>query len=92
MSDSSLKRRATHQVQIDHITVGSDAPVVEIRARAAALGGHATLFRARDKAVASSGLGVFTPLKAPLDRIHQELKQAFDPDGVFNPGRLYPGL
>ena len=28
MSDSSLKRRTTHQVQIDHITVGSDAPVV----------------------------------------------------------------
>ena len=28
MSDSSLKRRATHQVQIDHITVGSEAPVV----------------------------------------------------------------
>jgi glycolate oxidase FAD binding subunit len=63
-----------------------------VRQIAAASGGHATLFRARDKAVASSGLGVFTPLKAPLDRIHQELKQAFDPDGVFNPGRLYPGL
>ncbi|MCK7493365.1 MAG: hypothetical protein MZW92_19680 [Comamonadaceae bacterium] len=28
---------------------------------------------------------------APLARIHRELKRAFDPDGVFNPGRLYPG-
>ena len=36
--------------------------------------------------------GVFAPLKSPLDRIHRELKRAFDPDGVFNPGRLYPGL
>ncbi len=26
--DTGLKRRETHQVQIDHITVGSDAPVV----------------------------------------------------------------
>ncbi len=67
-------------------------PAARVRQIATSLGGHATLFRARDKAVASSGLGVFAPLKAPLDRIHQELKQAFDPDGVFNPGRLYPGL
>jgi glycolate oxidase FAD binding subunit len=35
---------------------------------------------------------VFAPLKSPLDRIHRELKKAFDPAGVFNPGRLYPGL
>jgi glycolate oxidase FAD binding subunit len=63
-----------------------------VRQIAHQFGGHATLFRARDKAAAASGLGVFSPLKPPLDRIHQELKQAFDPDGVFNPGRLYPGL
>ena len=29
---------------------------------------------------------------APLDRIHRELKAAFDPDRVFNRGRLYPEL
>ena len=34
---------------------------------------------------------MFAPLAAPLDRIHRELKQAFDPAGVFNRGRLYPG-
>ena len=28
--------------------------------------------------------------EAPLDRIHRELKKAFDPSGVFNPGRMYP--
>ena len=27
---------------------------------------------------------------APLARIQRQLKAAFDPDGVFNPGRLYP--
>ena len=32
------------------------------------------------------------PLGEPLARIHRELKKSFDPSGVFNPGRLYPGL
>lgn len=58
-----------------------------VRDAAARAGGHATLFRTRDKSA-----GVFAPLKAPLDRIHRELKKAFDPSGVFNAGRLYPGL
>ena len=49
------------------------------------LAGHATLFRAADKSA-----GVFTPLAAPLDRIHRELKQQFDPAGIFNRGRMYP--
>ena len=31
-------------------------------------------------------------LLLPRDRIHRELKRAFDPDGGFNPGRLSPGL
>jgi glycolate oxidase FAD binding subunit len=31
---------------------------------------------------------VFSPLKAPLDRIHRELKKQFDPAGIFNPGRM----
>jgi glycolate oxidase FAD binding subunit len=47
--------------------------------------GHATLFRAEDKRA-----GVFSPLAPPLDRIHRELKQQFDPAGIFNRGRLYP--
>jgi glycolate oxidase FAD binding subunit len=58
-----------------------------VRDAAARVGGHATLFRAADKTC-----GVFAPLKSPLDRIHRELKKSFDPSGVFNPGRLYPGL
>jgi glycolate oxidase FAD binding subunit len=56
-----------------------------VREAAAAAGGHATLFRGADK----SG-GVFAPLKSPLDRIQRQLKVAFDPDAIFNPGRLYP--
>ena len=58
-----------------------------VRDAAAAAGGHATLFRALDKRA-----GVFAPLRTPLDRIHRQLKKAFDPDGLFNPGRLYPAM
>jgi glycolate oxidase FAD binding subunit len=63
------------------------APAATLRQAAAAVGGHAMLFRATDKSA-----GAFAPLAPPLDRIHRELKQAFDPDGLFNPGRLVPGL
>ena len=59
----------------------------EVRASAALAGGHATLMRGGDKSA-----GVFTPLDDVLMRIHQGLKQAFDPARVFNPGRLYAEL
>jgi glycolate oxidase FAD binding subunit len=62
-------------------------PAQAVRDACAAVGGHATLFRSHDKPA-----GVFAPLPEPLARIHQALKQAFDPDRVFNPSRLYPGL
>ncbi|ABR88928.1 glycolate oxidase, subunit GlcE [Janthinobacterium sp. Marseille] len=55
-----------------------------IRTAAALAGGHATLFRGGDKAV-----GVFHPLPPALGRIHQNMKNNFDPDGIFNPGRMY---
>ena len=65
----------------------STLPAATVRAAATQVGGHATLFAAQDKSA-----GVFAPLSAPLERIHRELKKSFDPSGVFNPGRLYPGL
>jgi glycolate oxidase FAD binding subunit len=65
----------------------TSAPVTSIRDAAALAGGHATIFRSRDKSA-----GVFAPLAPPLERIHRQLKAAFDPDRVFNPGRLYPDL
>ena len=65
----------------------SAAPAALVRDAAAKAGGHATLFASADKSA-----GVFAPLRSPLDRIHRELKKSFDPMGLFNPGRLYPGL
>jgi len=65
----------------------TSAPATAVRDATTAAGGHATLFRALDKRA-----GAFTPLKPPQDRIQRALKASFDPDGLFNPGRLYPGL
>ena len=67
--------------------VATPTPAAQLREAVAKLGGHATLFRSLDKSV-----GVFAPLSAPLARIHRELKKSFDPQGLFNPGRLYPEL
>ena len=61
----------------------SEAPAEQIRARAAACGGHATLFRG------GARRDVFTPLPGPIAAIHQRLKAEFDPAGIFNPGRMY---
>jgi len=65
----------------------SALPASTVREAALKVGGHATLFRARDKSA-----GVFAPLRSPLDRIHRDVKKSFDPSEIFNPGRLYPGL
>ena len=65
----------------------TSAPAQTLREAAASVGGHAVLFRSREKSV-----GTWAPLKPPLDRIHRELKAAFDPQRIFNPGRLVPGL
>jgi glycolate oxidase FAD binding subunit len=54
-----------------------------IRRAVAAAGGHATLFRGGDKTV-----GVFHPLAPAVARINQRLRAAFDPAGIFNPGRM----
>ncbi len=57
---------------------------VQIRAAAQAAGGSAMLFRGR----APPGSSRFAALKAPLDRIHRQLKAEFDPAGIFSPGRM----
>lgn len=69
------------------IWLDSDVPAPKIRLAASRAGGHATLFRG---AVADEE--VFEPLLPPLFALHQRLKRAFDPAGVFNPGRMYQDL
>ena len=62
-----------------------DASLVRDVARKA--GGHATSFRARERA-----RDPFHPLPDAMMQLHRRLKQTFDPSGVLNPGRLYPDL
>jgi glycolate oxidase FAD binding subunit len=63
----------------------TDADAAVVRAAASSIGGHATLFRGGNKQA-----GVFHPLAPAVAKIHRNLKAAFDPSGIFNPGRMYP--
>ena len=67
-----------------------ELPVDAVRDLARATGGHATLFCVG--AGAPPADGVFTPLDPVPRRLHRNLKRAFDPKGILNPGRLYPDL
>lgn len=61
-----------------------------IWAAVGASGGHATLIRA--PAELRSAVPVFQPQDPGLARLSQRLKESFDPRGVLNPGRMYPGV
>jgi glycolate oxidase FAD binding subunit len=56
----------------------------------AAVGGHATLVRAADSV--RNAVDVFEPLAAPLMALTRKLKTTFDPAGILNPCRMYPGI
>ena len=47
--------------------------------------GHATVWR-------GAAEQVFQPLAPPIFQLHQRIKAAMDPAGIFNPGRMYEGL
>jgi glycolate oxidase FAD binding subunit len=66
--------------------LAGSAPAAVMRALAHDAGGHATAFRG------AKTDGAFAPLSPALQRIHRHLKGAFDPERLFNPGRLYPDL
>jgi glycolate oxidase FAD binding subunit len=58
----------------------------DLRAAAAQVGGHATVFRPPVTPL-SDMPSVFSPLPAVQQRIQHELQKQFDPHGVFNTGR-----
>jgi glycolate oxidase FAD binding subunit len=66
--------------------VVTTAAAATLREAAAQAGGHASAFRG------GAAGDAFAPLAPALLRIHQGLKDAFDPDRLFNPGRLHPAL
>ncbi|MFL9813537.1 glycolate oxidase subunit GlcE [Stutzerimonas sp. VN223-3] len=61
----------------------SDADAQTIRAIASEVGGHAICF------TAGATASPFQPLGEPLLRYHRQLKTQLDPQGIFNPGRMY---
>jgi glycolate oxidase FAD binding subunit len=67
----------------------SDLTATQIRNRARALGGTATLFRGPSASADGSRLH---PLSDSVAQIHRKLKLQFDPHHIFNPHRLYPEL
>jgi glycolate oxidase FAD binding subunit len=65
----------------------SDEGLASIRHRAELAGGHVTVFRGSKQPEE-----IFQPLSAPLQAIHRRLKASFDPNNIFNRGRLYARL
>ncbi|GAA5233261.1 glycolate oxidase subunit GlcE [Verticiella sediminum] len=61
-----------------------------LRSAARAVGGHATLFRVGAGAAAVPAR--FDAVADATSAIHRALRKAFDPAGIFNPGRMYAGL
>jgi len=64
----------------------------QARQSASAAGGHATLFRRAGQGDHVPADGVFHPLAPGPAAITRNLKNEFDPTGLFNPSRLIPGL
>ena len=65
----------------------TEAPAADVRAAAERAGGHAVLFRGGDRTGE-----VFHPLVPAVRTLHERIKAAFDPAGIFNPGRMYEGI
>ena len=55
------------------------------------VGGSATLFIV-SQAINTPSVARFNQLSAPLLRIHQQLKQEFDPAGILNRGRMFADM
>ena len=64
--------------------LGGEIDPLAVRSTVERAGGHATLFRR-----GATEADVFHPLKPALMKIHRRLKEAFDPAGILNPGRMY---
>ena len=71
-------------------SVAGDAGAVAVRAAVHQYGGHATLVRA--PAEVRAALDVFQPLPEPVRRLTAGITAAFDPHGIFNPGRMHAGI
>ncbi len=67
----------------------NDAQAAMLRAKVDAIGGHATLFRAADAVRAT--IDVFQPQAPGAAALNRRIKLGFDPQDIFNRGRLLRG-
>jgi glycolate oxidase FAD binding subunit len=72
------------------LPASADANAPLVRASVAEAGGHATLIRA--PAAVRAAVAVFTPEPPPLAALTKRVRDAFDPNGVLNPGRMWAGV
>ncbi len=71
-------------------TEASESAAAVVRRTLPPSRGHATLMRARDELRAA--VAVFQPPSELELRISRSLKTSFDPGGILNFGRMYPGV
>lgn len=67
--------------------LNTDEPATKIRETLDAVGGHATLFKNNNLDIEP-----FHALSPGMLKIHKQLKNAFDPDNILNPGCMYQEL
>jgi len=72
------------------VTGMADAGSYVIRRAMGSTGGHALLVRARNEQRIVEP--VFHPEAAGVERLTRNIKEAFDPGGILNPGRMYNGI
>ncbi|MFO1070402.1 MAG: FAD-binding protein [Geminicoccaceae bacterium] len=77
-------------VWIAHRRADGDAGATLVRGSLGTAGGHATLVRAPE--AARRATPPFQPQPALLQGLSQRVKSSFDPKGILNPGRMYPGF
>lgn len=67
--------------------ISGEVNIDALRLKAEAVGGSVCAFQRH-----GAGVPVFHPLPAAMLKLQRSIKSTFDPAGIFNPGRMYPGL
>ena len=76
-------------LSLDAGDAGPDGGAARVRAAMARAGGHSTLVVAPDATRAAAP--AFEPVQGALAALSKRVKTSFDPNGVFNPGRMQEG-
>ena len=67
--------------------LSGEIDIAALRERASQLGGSVCAFRDH-----ATDVAVFQPLAPAMLKLQRSIKSSFDPAGIFNAGRIYPGL